>query len=84
MNKLWQQFVKACESQWVGGGKRYALGEDKEFTDLICEVVGNQWIGGNILKYAGEIGNYKKAGLPPPSTMILHAVAIGVIQLYKR
>lgn len=54
------EFIKACESQWKTGGKRYALSEDKEFTDLICGVVGNQWIGGNILKYSGEIENYKK------------------------
>lgn len=53
-------FMLACESQWRTGGKRYALSEDKEFTDLVCEVVGNQWIGGNIMKYSGEIENYKK------------------------
>jgi len=56
------EFVNACESQWRIGGKRYAYGEDKEWTDVVCEIVGNQWIGGNILKYAGEIDNYKKLG----------------------
>lgn len=54
------EFMKACESQWRTGGKRYALSEDKEFTDLVCEIAGNKWIGGNILKYSGEIENYKK------------------------
>jgi len=60
------EFMLACESQWRTGGKRYALptdkgfSEEKEFTDLVCELVGNQWIGGNIFKYSGEIENYKK------------------------
>lgn len=55
--KFWPEFVAACESQWKGGGDRYALSEDKEFTDLVCEAVGNLWIGGNIIKYVGEIKN---------------------------
>lgn len=59
---LFNRFVAACESQWRIGGKRYAYGEDKEWTDVVCEIVGNAWIGGNILKYAGEIDNYKKLG----------------------
>lgn len=60
VKKMFDKYMKACESQWRTGGKRYALGEDKEYTDLICEVVGNEWIGGNILKYAGEISNADK------------------------
>ena len=59
---LFNRFVAACESQWRIGGKRYAYGEDKEWTDVVCEIVGNSWIGGNILKYVGEIDNYKKLG----------------------
>lgn len=55
--ELWPEFIKACESQWLVGGERYALADDKEFTDLICEAVGNPWIGGNIIKYVGEIKN---------------------------
>jgi hypothetical protein len=55
--EMWPEFVEACESQWLCGGERYALGKDKEFTDLVCEVAGNQWIGGNIVKYVGEINN---------------------------
>jgi len=63
--KFWPKFVAACESQWSGGGKRYALTEDKEFTDLVCEAggeYGNQWIGQNIIKYVGELMNAKRAG----------------------
>jgi hypothetical protein len=63
---LFHQFVGACEAQWRIGGKRYAYGENKEWTDVVCEVVGNRWIGGNILKYAGEIDNYKLIGEPVP------------------
>jgi|Deesub1362A_J573_1020465.scaffolds.fasta_scaffold00107_62 hypothetical protein len=63
--KFWPTFIKACESQWKCGGQRYALTEDKEFTDLICEAVGEDWIGGNIMKYTGEIINAKKAGEKP-------------------
>lgn len=55
--EFWPEFVAACESQWKVGGDRYALTEDKEFTDLVCEAVGNLWIGGNIIKYVGEIKN---------------------------
>jgi len=53
----WPKFAKACEAQFLSGGSRYSLGIDKEFTDLVCEAVGNRWIGGNIIKYVGEINN---------------------------
>lgn len=62
IDRDFKEFIAACESQRRGGGKRYALEENKEFTDLICEVVGNQWIGGNIMKYSGEIENELKLG----------------------
>lgn len=55
--KLWPAFVAACESQWKCGGQRYALGPDKEWTDLVCEVAGDEWILGTIVKYIGEIKN---------------------------
>ena len=66
--KYWDEFEKACKSQWHCGGERYALeGQaDKEFTDLVCEAAGNQWIGGTIIKYVGEIINTKRfAGKVP-------------------
>jgi len=53
----WPEFIKACESQWKCGGKRYALTENKEATDLVCEVAGNQWIAGNLVKYTMELIN---------------------------
>lgn len=65
-NELLSNFIEACKSQWVSGGKRYALEENKEYTDLVCEVAGNIWIGGNIIKYAGEIYNAKRFNEPIP------------------
>jgi hypothetical protein len=58
--KMFKSFIKACESQWREGGKRYAYSEEKESTDLITEIAGNQWIGGNIAKYVFEIWNAKR------------------------
>jgi len=55
--KLWHKFVKACESQWMGGGERYKLGEDREFTDLICDVISNNFCAGQIFKQTGELVN---------------------------
>lgn len=70
--KYWNRFVKSCESQWKGGGKRYALSDNKEFTDLITEALDGgskhdkaNWIMGNIIKYTGEIVNAKRAGGQP-------------------
>ena len=62
----WPQFVKACESQWIGGGDRYALSEDKEFTDLIYEI-DPSFIGSTIIKYCGEIINLRRAGESVPT-----------------
>lgn len=55
--EFWPGFVKACESQWMCGGDRYALTADKEFTDLICEAVGNNFCASQILKQTGELTN---------------------------
>ena len=54
---LWPRFVEKCEKQIESGGKRYALTDRKEATDLICEAVGNEWIIGNIIKYLLEFKN---------------------------
>ena len=53
-------FLKEIEKQLTSGGNRYALSENKEMTDLVCEVAGNEWILGNIVKYVGEYKNTKQ------------------------
>jgi len=58
--KYLPEFLKAIEFQILNGGERYALTEDMDFTDLVCMAVGNDWIGGNIIKYVGEIKNAKR------------------------
>ena len=57
---LLEKFFTACKSQWEGGGKRYALEEDKEYTDLVCETAGNIWIGGNCpCDYHGKLSGFQ-------------------------
>ena len=56
---LLPKFIKAIKHQLLSGGDRYRLNNEKEMTDLICEAVGNDWIIGNILKYALEYTNTK-------------------------
>lgn len=66
--KFFPRFHDMMMKQLKGGGKRYALGEDKEFTDLVCEAGGEHgtnWIGQNIIKYVGEIINARLAGKEP-------------------
>jgi len=55
--ELWPEFVDACKAQWECGGERYALSDNKEFTDLICEAVGNSFCASQILKHTGELLN---------------------------
>ena len=58
--KFLPQFLKKIEEQLLCGGGRYALTKDKEMTDLVCELAGNDWILGNIVKYCGEYKNTKQ------------------------
>lgn len=64
--KFLPEFFKAIEKQIVSGGERYALTKDMEYTDFITMVAGNIWIGGNILKYVGEIKNTIENNEPAP------------------
>jgi len=58
---LWNQFCNACTSQWrQAGNKRFACDDKKEWSDVITDILGNSWIGGQILKYAGEVWNTKR------------------------
>jgi len=59
--KYFPKFIKKMKEQLEHGGNRYNLPErnDKEMTDLVCELAGNDWILGNIVKYAGEYRNMR-------------------------
>ncbi len=65
--ELWNQFCNGCFFQWrAAGNKRFAYNKEKELSDVITDILGNSWLGGQILKYAGEIWNTKrKDGIVP-------------------
>jgi len=51
-------FTKLLEDQLLKGATKYACNEKREFTDIICDVVGTkEFIIGNIMKYCGRILN---------------------------
>lgn len=55
-------FIKLISSQFeFAGEKKYQLTEDKEMTDLVCELVpgktGVDWVIGTIIKYLGRFAN---------------------------
>ena len=57
-------FVKLLRNQFEHGGDKYQLNEDKEFTDLVCEVVpgetGIDWVLGTMVKYIGRFKNFSR------------------------
>jgi len=60
----YQMFVNLIREQFEHGGEKYALLEDKEFTDIICEFVpgdtGVDWVLGTVLKYLGRFKNLQR------------------------
>lgn len=57
----WSQFCNGCLSQWrAAGNKRFAYNSEKELSDVITDILGNSWLGGQIIKYTGEIWNTKR------------------------
>jgi len=51
-------FVDLIKNQCLKGGNKYALGNEREWTDLICEAFGTkEFILSNIMKYSGRIKN---------------------------
>lgn len=58
------KFVQLIRNQFNHGGDKYQLSEDKEMTDLVCELVpgdtGVDWILGTQLKYLGRFKNFKR------------------------
>ncbi len=58
---LWNQFCNGCSSQWrAAGSKRFAYDSEKELSDVITDILDNSWLGGQIIKYTGEIWNTKR------------------------
>ena len=57
LHALWPKFIEKCEQQILSGEVRYHLTERRSVTDMICDVAGNIWIGGTIVKYVGENRN---------------------------
>lgn len=59
-----EKFVELVRSQFWHGGDKYALTEDKEVTDWVCEIVpgetGVDWVLGTVAKYIGRFKNFKR------------------------
>jgi len=59
----YEKFSEMIKNQFEYGGNKYALSEDKEMTDLICEFSpgesGVDWILQTILKYLGRFKNFQ-------------------------
>ena len=62
--KHFDSFVELMKNQFMHGGDKYKCGEDKEFTDLVCEVVpgdtGVDWVIGTMVKYLGRFKNFER------------------------
>lgn len=61
----WSKFEELIRNQFEHGGDKYTLGEeDKEMTDLICELApgksGVDWIMQTIVKYCGRYINFHR------------------------
>jgi len=61
-SKHFETFVKLIKNQFEHGGEKYKLGEEKEFTDGICECfpgeTGIDWVLGTCMKYLGRYKNF--------------------------
>jgi len=59
-----EKFIKLISNQFEHGGEKYALGEDKELTDWVCELApgntGVDWILQTMAKYLGRFKNVKR------------------------
>lgn len=77
------KFIEEIEKQLLSGGDRYRLTEEMEFTDLVTLFAGNQWIGGNIIKYCGEIKNAVLNGEPAPEQNFYKIAAYSFLWFLK-
>jgi len=53
------QFIKLIENQLNYGGTKYAQDEEKESTDYLAEMFGQEWVLGTMTKY---VLRYKNLG----------------------
>ena len=62
--KYFDQFMLLIKNQFDHGGTKYQLSDDKEMTDLVCELVpgdtGVDWVLGTCLKYLGRFKNFER------------------------
>lgn len=64
--KYFEKFIQLIRNQFWHGGEKYLLEgqENKEFTDLVCEVspgkTGFDWILQTIVKYCGRYINFQR------------------------
>ena len=60
--EFFSNFAALIENQFKHGGQKYALMDDKEFTDQICETfpgeTGVDWVLGTMMKYLGRYSNF--------------------------
>jgi len=60
--KNFKKFIKLIENQFMHGGNKYKLNNNKEFTDQICEIfpgeTGIDWVLGTCMKYLGRYKNF--------------------------
>lgn len=60
--KYFTRFIGLIKKQFMHGGDKYKLDNQKEHTDLICEAVpgdsGVDWILGTLMKYIGRYKNF--------------------------
>lgn len=58
------KFSNLIKNQFIHGGDKYALSDEREFTDSICEFTpgntGVDWILGTIMKYLGRFKNFQR------------------------
>ena len=54
------KFVKLIEDQFMYGGKKYALEERRESTDVIFDIFGANWLYGTISKYCFRWKNLQR------------------------
>lgn len=53
----WNAFTKLVKHQWEYGGEKYAATDEREMTDLLCEMFGDNGLLWTMGKYLGRFKN---------------------------